>query len=494
MENSNETNILNEIKIVDNIGKDDSNLPDIEIETQENIQKISVIVDQVSENKNDNSDNNNINNQETSNINNDNISTNQSPKDQKIIHITSSCSLGSAENILKDNSDGQVIIEEEVKNNLKDSHFITENKSIDKKNLLTIKLIDSETSSRKLYSMTNLELKDGVDSSNKDISANEFNSCDQLHPPKTKRPSTNFIKHITGFSELTSKSKSKNKGTPSLKDENKKSKKIIIRSESNIIGEFENGIDIEKSNFKLMENFDEYDYKKRYKSTDDHPSHTRSFQSFNNYNHNILSSSYLTETEMNNSISKAYSKSMPATINFHNFNPVMNPEHFDIIDQNYVPVKSNNTNNNNNNNNYNNSIDLNNLFNTESNSNGNINYNDFLFDDEQDNNGTDSPTTPGKEVKKKSKINDKNVTFIDSENIYIPNLYKKDNAEERKYFCNNCKKNVDITIKREYTTTLWVLFIILLICGLIFAWIPFLFKRFKYYSFYCKVCKKRVIK
>jgi len=83
---------------------------------------------------------------------------------------------------------------------------------------------------------------------------------------------------------------------------------------------------------------------------------------------------------------------------------------------------------------------------------------------------------------------------IDSENIYIPNLYKKDNAEERKYFCNNCKKNVDITIKREYTTTLWVLFIILLICGLIFAWIPFLFKRFKYYSFYCKVCKKREIK
>ena len=82
----------------------------------------------------------------------------------------------------------------------------------------------------------------------------------------------------------------------------------------------------------------------------------------------------------------------------------------------------------------------------------------------------------------------------ESECYFIPNIYEIHITEDSVLYCNKCKKKEHIEVKREYSKTFWILFIVLLICGVVFAWIPFLFNRFKYYSFYCKVCKKRILK
>jgi len=190
-------------------------------------------------------------------------------------------------------------------------------------------------------------------------------------------------------------------------------KKVIIRSDSNIIGHFENVIVKEKRNNKLfVENSSSDDNdvnsnnsnKKSSKIFDDNPSHTVSFSGTGNSRHNIISSSYIADNEMNNYLSKAYSKSMPATMNYN----IMNADNVDIL-ENYEPKK--------------NPEEINNIF-IDSSSNGNINYNDFLFsDDENIENGEQSNVNhevgnvtvdtknENKETKKKVKTNNKNVTL-----------------------------------------------------------------------------------
>jgi hypothetical protein len=293
-----------------------------------------------------------------------------------------------------------------------------------------------------------LELRDNVDSRN-ELTTSEYNSNEQVQiaPLKTKRPSLNFIRHITGFSELTGKSKLKNKTSPTPKDEpsaNRKSssvKKVIIRSDSNIIGHFDNVIVKEKKSKTYSESSNENDIKKN-KNSEDNPAHTRSFQGWNNSRHNVVSTVIVSESDMCSGLSKTYSKSVPTTMNYHCANPVMNPENVDIVDHNYGSVKStNNNNSNNNSNNSNNNTNINNLFIPESPSNGNINYNDFLFDDEQENleqsnnieNNPDTAISPGKEVRKKSKINNKNVKFEETESV-IPNVYEIHITEESELF------------------------------------------------------------
>jgi len=48
-------------------------------------------------------------------------------------------------------------------------------------------------------SLSNFEFKDNT---NQELSAAGYNSCEQVPPLKTKRPSLNFMKHITGFSGI----------------------------------------------------------------------------------------------------------------------------------------------------------------------------------------------------------------------------------------------------------------------------------------------------
>jgi len=338
---------------------------------------------------------------------------------------------------------------------------------------------------------------DSKDSQMNRSNQDSMNGFDQVMPLKTKRPSLSFIKHITVFSDTYKKTKKNNNNT-NIKEENKTDtisgkksasvKKVIIRSDSNIIGHFDNVVVKEKKS-KTLENANnvsdealEINNKKISKLFEnDNPAHTASFSDTTNMNgHNhILSSSYVGEQEMSGVLSRPYSKSMPVTMNY--ISSVDN--NIDIIDQKYEskpPIEETNIN-----------IDT---------SNGNINYNDFLFSDDEANDSTDQNVThdPLKEIelkeKKKTKVNMKNVTFNESECDFIPNIYELHITEETELYCTKCKKKVNIEVKREYSRTFWILFIILLICGVIFAWIPFLFNRFKYYSFYCKNCKKRILK
>ncbi|ORX46584.1 hypothetical protein BCR36DRAFT_413894 [Piromyces finnis] len=393
-------------------------------------------------------------------------------------HLTTSHSINSMNNIINSSN-----IEKESKE--QDNNSIKRKKS----NTLNIDIINEGRPN----SISSFEFKDNLmtNSINQEQSISDYNSCDQVLPLKSKRPSLNFMKHITGFSEL-SKSKIKNKN--STKDEckadiytNKKNnngsiKKVIIRSDSNIIGHFDNVIVKEKKNKNVENNsIDENDInnKRFIKSCDDNPNHTVSFSGTGNIRNNILSTSYIVDNDINSDVSKAYSKSMPTTMNY-NENNIMNPDNIDILDQNYEEKRN----------------PEDNMF-INSSLNGNINYNDFLFEEEENaENGEQSninqeqiitdTQNQNKEQKKKVKTNTKNVTFNESECYYIPNIYEIHITEESVLYCNKCKKKEHIEIKREYNKTFWTLFILLLLCGVVFAWIPFLFNRFKYYSFYCK--------
>lgn len=236
METSLDLNILDEIKLLDE--KDNTNITDIVIEKE----NISIVIDEASKN------NLNTNNQLPLNINNDKLSLNHTENGdhQRSFHLTSSCSVDSFEKIMKNNSGSHSYISNK-NNNPQDPHII-DNNSLGKKSNLS-KKINADGSSMRPSSMSSIEMKEYKSSIHNDASVSECNSCEQVPPLKTKRPSLNFIKHITGFSELANKAKSKNKGVLSPKDENKSEtsskksnsiKKVIIRSDSNIIGHFEN--------------------------------------------------------------------------------------------------------------------------------------------------------------------------------------------------------------------------------------------------------------
>ncbi|ORX82739.1 hypothetical protein BCR32DRAFT_267457 [Anaeromyces robustus] len=442
---------------------------------------------------------------------NDNIS-----KNQRNFVLTSSCSYDSFDQILKSNSGSHPVLTD-INNNKSADEKIGNNNSNNKKghNIPNTLSVDRGITIRP-SSLYSFDLKDGTQATNSfttDTQNSDFNTnCEQVQPLKTKRPSLNFIKHITGFSELTYKSKSKNKASPTKEEKNEyliipsgkkvgSIKKVIIRSDSNIIGNFDNVIVKEKKNKSFIENNEDGEtYKKTVKlSSDDNPNHTCSLNgvTVTNSTRHIISSSLITENELNSYLARPYSKSMPTTMNY-NGNSVMNTENVDIIDQDYESKNANINNNNNNNN-----VDSN-LFTVDCSSIGNINYNDFLFSDEEmgdepnntnhDIGNSNDGQFQGKDIRKKSKNIGKNVTFNESECYYIPNVYEIHITEESVLFCNACKKKVKIEVKREYSRTFWILFIVLLLAGGIFAWVPFLFNRFKYYSFYCTICKQRILK
>jgi len=452
-----------------NENKETENKADKEIIVKDE-NSISIVLEKVKENDNSNCE------QKTQSPSEDlatskNNSVKNHINNEKGFVLTTSCSVDSLDNLIKSSSGSHHSIENSNKN-----HESIQNKD----NNLNV----NKPSKLRPSSLTNFELKD----SNTNSSIINDKNIDQIPPLKTKRPSLNFIKHITGFSE-TYKLKTKK----STKEENKMDtisskksgsiKKVIIRSDSNIIGHFENVIVKEKRGRILDPNIPDIDIynKKVAKNLDDNPTHTVSLSDATNitsHNH-ILSSSFVVEHEMNNMLSRPYSKSVPITMNY-----ISNDDNIDIIDQKYEskPIVEENV-----------YIDS---------SNGNINYNDFLFSDDEVNENGDQNAShdaskdgndPQKE-KKKAKANAKNVTFNESECDYIPNIYEIHITEESELYCTKCKKKVNIEVKREYSKTFWIIFIILLICGVIFAWIPFLFNRFKYYSFYCKICKKRILK
>jgi len=379
---------------------------------------------------------------------------------------------------------------------------IIENEKISKgyKSHNSTSLSVSSSSNLGPNSLSSLNLKN----SSSNINNEETPTSDNDQPPqlKTKRPSINFIKHITDMSYKT-KIKGSNTitgitstpnysggtvSTPNYssskshiqRDEaryetisGKKSlstvKKVIIRSDSNIIGHFGNVVVKEKKNKSLMDTYSTQEYHKKSQKYDD-AVHAISYSggtgavSFN-ARHNIQYSARYDEP-------KAFCKSMPATVDY-----------VDQDNENNKKVAEDGTN----------------LLTTDTSSNGNINYNDFLFSDDEtpecgEQSNFNHETTMDPQKKKKVKTNNKNVTFNEEECDYIPNVYEIHITEKSVLYCNNCKKKVHINVKKEYSKTFWVLLIALLICGVIFAWIPFLFNRFKFYSFYCKVCKKRIIK
>lgn len=400
----------------------------------------------------------------------------EEPDPNKGFFLTTSCSVDSFNKLMKANSDSHPSI-----NNLKNQE----------ENQFDSNLSTNVNKNNKLRpsSLVCFDSKDSqMNRSNQD-------SFDQVMPLKTKRPSLSFIKHITVFSDTYKKTK-KNNNNANIKEESKTDtisgkksasiKKVIIRSDSNIIGHFDNVVVKEKKS-KTLENANnisdealEINNKKISKLFEnDNPAHTASFSDTANVHVHILSSSFVGEQEMSSVLSRPYSKSMPVTMNY--ISSVDN--NIDIIDQKYESKQQ---------------IDEANI-NIDT-SNGNINYNDFLFSDDEVNDSTDQNIThdPLKEIelkeKKKNKVNMKNVTFNESECDYIPNIYELHITEETELYCTKCKKKVNIEVRREYSKTFWILFIILLLCGVIFAWIPFLFNRFKYYSFYCSNCKKRILK
>ncbi|OUM61683.1 hypothetical protein PIROE2DRAFT_12278, partial [Piromyces sp. E2] len=330
------------------------------------------------------------------------LTTDNPSEKRKSFRLTSSCSMDSFDKIMKSNSGSHGAISEGIKMG-QDNPQNPNNEKINVRPNSLSSLDHDKIKANSINQETILE----------------YTCYEQVPPLKSKRPSLNFMKHITGFSEL-SKTKTKNKG--SSKEETKidmlttkkngSIKKVIIRSDSNIIGHFDNVIVKEKKNKSCIDtnSVEENDVniKKSSKIFEDNPNHSVSFSGTGNSRHNILSSSYVAENEMNSYMTRPYSKSLPATMNY-NGNNVMNPDNVDILDQNYESKK--------------NPVELNNIF-IDSSSNGNINYNDFLFsDDENVENGeqsnvnheqstsTPDTQTQTKDSKKKVKTNPKNVTL-----------------------------------------------------------------------------------
>ena len=103
-------------------------------------------------------------------------------------------SLDSFENLVKNNSNSHNFISDS-----QESYMYNENNFVNKKSNLSKEHNGTIMKSNSL----SLELRDNVDSRN-ELTTSEYNSNEQVQiaPLKTKRPSLNFIRHITGFSGI----------------------------------------------------------------------------------------------------------------------------------------------------------------------------------------------------------------------------------------------------------------------------------------------------